>query len=317
MKIKIGYRTIKTALGVTIAVWISSLLELDYYLSAGIITILCIQATKKKSLQSSWSRFLACTIAMAFSIVFFQILGYEPWVIGLLMIFFIPVTVYFRIQEGIVTSSVIIFHLYSEETYSQTIILNEFALIVIGIGIALLMNLYMPSVDHQLKKYQVDIERYFSGIFKEIVNYIRLKNSDWDGHEITMSHHTLEKAKSLAIRDVQNHLLRHENIYYSYFRIREQQLEILERILPLVIPLNHSGEEGEKIADFLEDISNSIHPGNTANRFLLQIEELKREFRESELPKTREEFEVRASLFQLLKEMEQYLIIKSYFRPNE
>jgi uncharacterized membrane protein YgaE (UPF0421/DUF939 family) len=317
MKFKIGYRTIKTALGVTVAVWIAQLLGLDYYLSAGIITILCIQATKKKSLQSSWSRLLACTIAMVFSILFFQLLGYEPWVIGLLMIFFIPVTVFFRIQEGIVTSSVIIFHLYSEATYSQMILLNEFALIIIGIGVALLMNLYMPSVDHQLRKYQSEIEECFSGIFKEIVNYIRLKDSDWSGKEITEAHHILQQAKSLAFRDVQNHFLRHENIYYSYFKIREQQLEILERILPLVIPLNHFSHEGEMIADFIEDIGKSIHPGNTAKRFLIRIEELKSKFRELDLPKTREQFEASASLFQLLKEMEQYLVIKSYFRPNE
>ncbi|WP_456278361.1 aromatic acid exporter family protein [Bacillus sp. AK128] len=317
MKFKIGYRTIKTALGVTVAVWISQLLGLEHYLSAGIITILCIQATKKKSLQSSWSRFLACTIAMIFSIFFFQILGYEPWVIGFLLLFFIPVTVYFRIQEGIVTSSVIVFHLYSEGTYSQTIILNEFALIIIGIGVALLMNLYMPSVDQQLKQFQVDIEECFAGIFKEIVNYVRLKDSDWGGKEITEAHRILEQAKSLAFRDVQNHFLRNENVYYSYFKIRGQQLEILERILPLVLSLNHFGDEGEMIADFMEDIGKSIHPGNTAKRFLIRLEELKAEFRKSELPKTREEFEGRASLLQLLKEMEQYLIIKSYFRPNE
>ncbi|MBM7660924.1 uncharacterized membrane protein YgaE (UPF0421/DUF939 family) [Bacillus mesophilus] len=317
MKFKIGYRTIKTALGVTIAVWIAQILKLDYYLSAGIITILCIQATKKKSLQSSWSRLLACTIAMFFSILFFQILGYQPWVIGLFIIFFIPVTVFFRIQEGIVTSSVIVFHLYSEATYSQAILLNEFALIIIGIGVALLMNLYMPSVDHQLRKYQGEIEECFSGIFKEIVNYIRLKNSDWSGKEIAEAHEILREAKSLAFRDVQNHFLRHENIYYSYFKIREQQLEILERILPLVIPLNHFGNEGELIAEFIEDIGKSIHPGNTAKRFLIRIEELKKDFRELDLPKTREQFEASASLFQLLKEMEQYLVIKSYFRPNE
>jgi uncharacterized membrane protein YgaE (UPF0421/DUF939 family) len=314
---KIGYRTIKTALGVTIAIWIAHLLQLEHHTSAGILTILCIQATKKKSLLSSWSRFIACAVAMVFSIAFFQVLGYHPLTIGLLILFFIPTAVYFRIQEGIVTSSVIVLHLYNEKTYSQIIILNEFALIIIGIGVALIMNLYMPSVDKKLNQYQGDIEQHFSGIFKEIVNYLRLKDSNWDGKEITQAHDVLQQAKSLAFRDVQNHFLRHKNVYYSYFEIREQQLEIIERILPLVTSLTHSGEQGDMLADFIEDLSNSIHPGNTAERFLNKIDELKKEFREMELPKTREEFEARASLFQLLKEMEQYLIIKSYFRPTQ
>ncbi|MFD1736369.1 aromatic acid exporter family protein [Bacillus salitolerans] len=313
---KIGYRTLKTAVGVTVSIFIAHLLGLDYYASAGIITILCIQATKKKSLQSSWSRFVAGAIAMVYSVVFFQLIGYTPLTIGLILLLFIPTTVYFRIQEGIVTSSVVIFHLYDTQTFSPHLILNEFALILIGIGVALIMNLYMPSVDKQLKLYQKEIETNFSIIFKEVANYLKQKDSNWDGKEITTVHQIIQSAKSLAFRDIQNHFLRHENIYYSYFKIREQQLEIIERILPIVTSLDQTGIQGEMLAEFIEDLSDSIHPGNTAKRFLDKVEGLKKEFREMDLPTTREEFEARASLFQFLKEMEQYLIIKSYFRPN-
>ena len=81
---KIGYRTAKTALGTTLAIMLAQFLGLDNYTSAGIITILCIQVTKKKSLKSSWARFLACLIAMIFSFVFFEGIAYHPLVIGLL-----------------------------------------------------------------------------------------------------------------------------------------------------------------------------------------------------------------------------------------
>jgi uncharacterized membrane protein YgaE (UPF0421/DUF939 family) len=313
---KIGYRTLKTAVGVTISIYIAHLFSLDNFASAGILTILCIQATKKKSLNSSWSRFVACTISMVFSITFFELIGYHPITIGLLILLFIPTTVFFRIQEGIVTSSVIIFHIYDAEGFTKELILNEFGLIVIGIGVALIMNLYMPSVDNQLKAYQKEVEAYYRVIFSEIVNYLRLKDSYWDGKEITLSHTTIQNGKRLALRDIQNHFIRNENVYYSYFKIREQQLDIIERILPIVTSLTHSGEQGEMLADFIEDLSESIHPGNTAKRFLQKIEELKIQFREMDLPKSREEFEARASLFQFLKEIEQYLVIKSYFHPN-
>lgn len=49
---KIGYRTIKTALGTALAIYISQLLHLQNFASAGIITILCIQITQKRSLQA-------------------------------------------------------------------------------------------------------------------------------------------------------------------------------------------------------------------------------------------------------------------------
>ena len=44
---------------------------------------------------------------------------------------------------------------------------------------------------------------------------------------------------------------------------------------------------------------------------------MKKRFETMPLPKTREEFEERAALLHLVKELEQYLIIKSQFRGFE
>ena len=71
---KIGYRTIKTALGTTLAIVFAQILGLDNFASAGIITILCIKATKKKSVQASVSRIIACLIAMGYSTCFLRFL---------------------------------------------------------------------------------------------------------------------------------------------------------------------------------------------------------------------------------------------------
>ena len=70
MKFRIGYRTLKTAVGATLAILIAQGLGLENFASAGIITILCIKNTKKKSLRASWDRILACLIAIAYAIVF-------------------------------------------------------------------------------------------------------------------------------------------------------------------------------------------------------------------------------------------------------
>ena len=48
MKFSIGYRTIKTAVGTAIAIFIAQQFGLDNFASAGILTILCIQVTKKR-----------------------------------------------------------------------------------------------------------------------------------------------------------------------------------------------------------------------------------------------------------------------------
>ncbi|MCM3161648.1 aromatic acid exporter family protein [Metabacillus litoralis] len=314
---KIGYRTAKTALGTTLAIMLAQFLGLDNYTSAGIITILCIQVTKKKSLKSSWARFLACLIAMIFSFVFFEGIAYHPLVIGLLLLFFIPTTVIVKATEGIVTSTVVIFHLFSEEQITLDIIGNELSIVVIGIGMALIMNLYMPSVEKKLKNLQIEIEENLAVIFQEIERYLTEKDQKWDGKEITKTAKLIDEAKTIAFRDVENHFLRHENSYYHYFKMREKQFEIIERVIPIVTSIHIAMEQSKMIADFLHELSLNIHPGNTANKFLSQLQEMKRSFEEMDLPKTREEFEARAALLHFVREMEQYLVIKSQFKGME
>ncbi|MFC0043306.1 aromatic acid exporter family protein [Metabacillus iocasae] len=311
MKFKIGYRTLKTAIGTSLAIIIAQFFELSYFSSAGIITILCIQNSKKKSLQSASQRFIACSLAILFSFVFFEGIGYHPLVIGLMLLFFIPTTVITKAKEGIVTSSVIILHIYSEADMTWGVVFNEFGLIIIGIGVALVVNLYMPSLDDKLKQYQKQLERNFRNILKEIADYLRTNETHWTGKEITETARILEEAKSLSFRDVENHFMRSENYYYHYFKIREKQFEIIERALPLVTSIDPLFDQRYMIADFLEELSLSVHPGNTAKLFLIKLEQLREEFKEMPLPQTREEFEARADLLHFVKEIEQYLVIKT------
>ncbi|MBA2870017.1 uncharacterized membrane protein YgaE (UPF0421/DUF939 family) [Anoxybacillus calidus] len=310
---KIGYRTVKTAIGTAVSISLAQYFGLHNFVSAGIITILCIQVTKKKSLRTAWARFLACITAMAFSFIFFEGIGYYPVSIALLLLVFIPTTVMLKATEGIATSSVILLHFYAAKQFTLSLIMNELSLIIIGIGVALLVNMYMPSVEKQLKEYQRIIEDLFRIIFKEIVKYLRTNESDWDGKELMLTADLLQKAKTLALRNVENRLLRNEDYYYRYFCMREKQFEIIERLLPLVTSITYTVEQRNIVADFIDELSDAIHPGNTADKFIQQLREMKKRFEVMELPKTREEFEERAALLHFVKEMEQYLIIKSGF----
>lgn len=309
-RFKIGYRTLKTAIGTGAAIFIAQLIGLHFFVSAGIITILCIQSSKKKSVRTAYARFSACMVGIAFSFIFFEGIAYHPLVIGFMLLLFIPFTVLLKVSEGVVTSSVIILHIYSSQKMTMGIVLNEMALILVGIGTALLVNLYMPSLDSKLKQFQIEIEDNFRKIFEEMVSYLRTNESRWMGEEITETARLLEDAKGLAFRDVENHFLRAKNYYYHYFQIREKQFEIIERILPIVTSIEPLVNQRYMIADFLELLSNAIHPGNTAQQMLKRLYDLQANFMEEPLPGSRDEFEAQARLFQLVKEMEQYLMIK-------
>ncbi|MFS0635733.1 aromatic acid exporter family protein [Mesobacillus foraminis] len=314
MRFKIGYRTLKTALGTAVSIIIAQYLGFTNFASAGILTILCIKVTKRKSLRASWDRILACVFAMCFSTVFFEGIAYHPLVIGLMLLFFIPTVVMAGARDGVVSSSVIILHIYSAGKVTTGLLLNELGIVLIGIGVALIMNLYMPSVDTRLEQYRQQVEENFKNIFREIARFIRQGDSGWTGEELPKTARLIEKAKSLALQDVENHFLQGENLYYQYFKIREKQFDIIERVLPSITSIPNNIEQGEMVADFIELLSKGINPGNTVLYHLEKLYRMRTEFVNMELPRTREEFEARAALLHFVNEMERFLLLKRSFK---
>ncbi|WP_042145837.1 aromatic acid exporter family protein [Paucisalibacillus sp. EB02] len=314
---KIGYRTIKTAIGTPIAIVIAQTLGLANFTSAGILTILTIKPSRKQSVLSAWHRLLACVIASIFSFVFFEFLGYHPIVLAIMFILFIPVTVLLKVTPGIATSSVITLSFYGAGDIPIHFLFEQFLIIIIGIGTGLLVNLYMPGNDRKLRLYQKKLEDNFQIILKEIALYIRDKNTVWDGKELRESEEMLQETIVMAEIDRENHLLRSKHAYFDYFIMRNEQLDLLRKMLPLVTKLPNRDEISVKIATFFEELAEFVHPENTAIVFLEKLKELKDEFNQEDLPTTYEEFETRANLFRLLHEIENYLIIKKHYKKSD
>lgn len=314
---KIGHRTIKTAVGASLAILIAQLLNLEYFASAGIITILCIQKTKQRSLKSSWSRFLAAIIGLTYGAIIFELLGYHVLSIAVILLIFIPTTVFLKVQAGISTSSVIMLHLYDYGMVTPAFILNEVILIIIGIGLALLMNVYIPSPEKDLKKIRKEVERLFGKILYELSLYVKDGDQGWDGKEITEAADFLTRGKNVALQNLENQLVRYEDEYYHYFKMREKQLDIVDRILPLLTTIDVQVNQATMIAKYLKDLSEDVSTESTTHIHLDKLEGLRKRFKAMALPKTREEFEARSALFHLLFEIEQYLYIKQQFKPTK
>lgn len=314
--VKIGYRTIKTAIATPLAIWLAELFQLDNFVSAGIIAVLCIQTTRKRSILSAWHRFGACLISMLYSFVIFETVGYHPISIGLLLLVFIPTTIKLNLTPGIVTSSVILLHLYSATSITWQLIFNEVSLIAIGIGSALLLNLYMPSLESKLNSLRKKVEKNFQQILEEIAIYLHEGKKTWTGKELIETEKLFRQADLFVSRDAENHLLREEHPYKDYFEMRKKQFDLLKRMLPVISQMNEFTEQADRIGSFFDDLAEAVQPGNDAKKHLDSVDDLKKQFEEDDLPKTREEFESRANLFQLLHEIEEYLEIKKARTPK-
>ncbi|MGE5702388.1 MAG: aromatic acid exporter family protein [Clostridia bacterium] len=306
----IGTRTIKTAIGTGISIAIAQGLGLDYYATAGIITILCIQNTRRQTIQTSLFRIAASLLVLLFAWLFFTLLGFHAWTIALILLLFLPVLVRLKIQGGFVTSAVILLHIFTVQQMTIPILLNEMSLVGIGVIIAMLMNLWMPSYDKELVELQKAIEHNFRTILKEFAIYLQNGESDWNGKEMLETAQLLDKAIKLAALENENRILRSEKDAFDYFVMREKQFGLLERMMPIVSSLHLQVPQGRQLAEFLDDLGTRVHPGNTAYLSLERLRKMREAIDQTPLPQSQEEFGIRAALFYLIHEIEEYLYIK-------
>lgn len=307
-----GYRTIKTAIGAGLAIWIAGLLNLEFGSFAAIIVIMCIEKTKKRTLHSIGKKFFASLLSLLLGSICFEVLGYHSITLTLFILFFIPLLVKARIQEGFVTSIVVVLHIYTVKDANVTNLLNELYIILLGIGIALLVNSIMPSFKKEIDRYKKEIENKFSMILYQFSTFLQDSEQEWDQKELVEVEDILNRAKNVAIQDVENHLLRRENKDYYYLEMREAQLEILKQMVTIIGIVSSSKlevKQREMLANIFLNISRHVDSGDTTIALQL-LEEYEESIRETALPKTREEFEIRANLFYLNFEIKNYLIIK-------
>ena len=309
---KIGFRTVKTAVGMTLGVIICKLLGLDNYASSAILVVLCIKHTKMHSVQAILSRLVSCLLILFLGSAIFSLLGQHAFVLGLIVLWFIPLTVVLNVQEGVITSCVILLHVFNAKAINGHLILNEIMLLIVGLGIAFLMNLMMPSLDKKLNYFKQDIENQITEIFNIFSQACSMHN-DHLNIKFDSLLLNIKKAKSLAFRDVKNHFVRNENSFYHYFDMREEQVELLKRMTSLLERINTDDPILEKISQLMYEIGSNVNSNDYTALRLHSLYEIRLSLDDLPLPTTHKTLNSRAHIIQILNELEEYLNIKSQF----
>lgn len=313
----IGYRTLKTGVGSVISMIIAEKFGLEYAVSAGIITILSIQSTKRQSAQMAFKRIQACILALGISFILFKLIGYYYIIFGAFLLIFIPLTVKFKLQEGIVVSSVLVTHLIVQKSVSIFWIGNELALMIIGVGVALLLNLYMPNIESKIKEDQIYIENVMKAILLNMANALEKHNVSIKQEELfSRLNKRIEATEQRAYKNLNNYFLLDVSYYVHYIDMRKNQFHTMKRMREHFQHFFMTYEQTIMISEFTVKVAKSIYEENTAENLLNDVNKLRKSFKEMELPSTRDEFENRAMLFQFLNDMEEFLKIKNEFREN-
>ena len=311
--VKVGLRTVKTAIGAPIAIFIAQQLGLTNAVSAGIIVILSLTSTKRSTLRVGFERLLSLTIALIISFIMYHLVGYNPMGFGLFLLVFITLSNRFNLNEGIAVNSVLISQFIAYQEMTLKTVVNAYLLMSLGVGMALLANLYMPDLSNRLRNKQESIDEAIKTILKKYADDLKNKQIPSAQPEIDTVKQELASARVWAKTHSENYFFSDESYFQSYFSMRELQIQSLERMNNILQEIVVVDDKGLEISNILEETANEFSEGNNGKLLLDKLQKVFYYYRQTALPTDRQEFEYRANLFQFLQEFEHFLEIKKSF----
>ncbi|HFU4123798.1 TPA: aromatic acid exporter family protein [Streptococcus suis] len=309
----LSLRTIKLIFATVLAIYLATTLDLSYATAAGIIAILSVLDTRKSSFKMARNRLFSTLLALTIAVLTFALFGFGIWTLGIYMALYVPLAYRFNWEAGIAPSTVLVTHLLLEQDISLIFLGNELALFLIGAGLALLFNLYMPSQEKKIEAYHDQVEDLLKQILLRFEAFLLNGDGRNEAALITQLDKTLDEALKVVYLDRHNQLFQQTNYQVHYFEMRAAQNKILRTMAGNINKCLLEGRENVILSSLFERASQQLSRENSAKELLLDIELFHATFRERPLPQTREEFETRATLFQLLHDMEAFIRLKVDF----
>lgn len=307
-------KLIKYVTGSIVAVLLAAAIGLEFSYAAGIITLLTIQDTKKETVRIAVKRVVIFVIMTILSAAVFPLAGYHVWAFGIVLIPYLMCCMVLDMKEAIAPVAVLCTHYISAGSCSAYMILNEFLILLIGAGVGILLNLFMPDSRKRLVEYQKTVDDKIVHILKRMSLYMERKNkSDYTGDCFLELDGMLDDLKKEALYYMNNHFLGENDYYYEYMQMRARQCVILKRVYSDIVRLTSTPQQVVELADFVEKVANEFAEENDVRSLLDELEALREKYAVSELPKSREEFENRAMLYHILEDMKVFLEIKREF----
>lgn len=307
-------KSLKISAAAFAAIALAGEIGLMYSATAGIITVLSIQNTKRETLKSAGKRWLAFLCALILSKLSFSVLGYNLWAFGVYLFLFALLCLCVGWSEAIAMDSVLITHFLTEQRMDSMMLLNDALLLLIGTGAGILVNAHLHKKEAEFRRLAEKADEQIKGILLRMSQ--RLTGDDKSEHE-EKCFFELQKAisecRDCAIANYGNTVLSRNVYELDYIAMREQQGILLKEIYNNIKSIQYLPEQAEQVAELLEQIGQEFYHENTVEKLLLKQDRLLMKMREQHLPCCREEFEARAVLYYILMQIRRFLEIKREF----
>lgn len=323
MNAKIKYKTCgilvqaaKIMLGSSIAMFIAMQMNLEFATSSAIIALLTILTTKLETLRLSLYRIITYGCTVVVSWIIFQNIS-SIWVAyGIFIFILVCASDLVGWRATVSVNAVIGTHFLTTLDYSMAFIWNEFMLVLIGISMAIILNIFnantysekrlnhnMQYTELQLKHLLEEMSRYLSGEVQECNLWAELK--ELEEHV----EHFIEEAC-----EYNNNTFKKEGDYYAhYFEMRLMQVGILHNLHYELQRMEMMPLEARAVSEYIMELRTNVLELNNPRQ---QIEELKVIIGlvlNQELPQTKKEFEGSVKIYHLLMDLEEFLVLKMRF----
>ena len=308
------FNTIKIAGAAILAILLATIFRLDFAVSAGIITILTIQPTKKETLQTAVGRFYAFIAALIIAFLSFTLLGYVLPAFMLYLIIFIFTCQTFGWYSSMAMNSVLISHFLTFGNMDLISVLNEIFIFTIGVGMGIIANLHLRKNADYILKLQQETDTQIKQILKKMSERIMYQDvSDYNEQSFQELKSSILKAQTIADQNYKNQFDKNDTYDIDYIKMRDKQYHILYEMYKSTRTLETTPITAKVVSDLFLEISESYHRNNTAAKLLEDFYKIQKEMKEKPLPTKRKEFEDRARLFILLNYIEEFLTTKKEF----
>lgn len=307
---------LKVGIGASAAYFIAEFFKLEFASSAGIIALLTLQTTKWDTIRLSFRRLISFFMTFGLCIALFYIVKTSWLDYGLYLIIFSLVCDILGWRSVVSVNAVIGAHLLSTKNFSFDFMLNELYLVLIGITIAIVLNLFHinSAYESDIIKNMRHVEHEMKKILTELADYLRHQEMGehvWD--DTVKLEGELSNYLEIAHEYHGNTFGSHPEYYVNYFRMREQQCGALLNLHKEMQKISNLPQQAKIVSAYILDMCEHVTEMNNPQTQIEQLEAVVADMKNHELPKTRDEFESRALLYHVLAELEDFLLYKKRF----
>lgn len=307
---------VKIGIGSSIAIFLAQSLHLEYAVSAGTVCLLTLMTSKLETFRLSASRFATFALTLGLAILVVAHVDNIWLAYGLILMTVVFITELLGLRTTISVNAVMAAHLVTSRDLSWASVRNEFLLVLIGVTLAVLLNLFHANWIHrrQITANMRRVEAELQGILTDVAAYLRAGNAGGEvWREIGGLEKELQEYINSAYEYQDNTFHSHPAYYISYFEMRLEQFQILHRLHYEIKRIRSLPQQAAVVAEYLEYLARYVVEVNSPDKQIERLNELFENMRHQELPRTREEFESRAILYHVLMDLQDFLHCKSRF----